>query len=508
MQGSQINATTQGAGADIRIEIDNDFSLDSSLVNSNTESFEAGGKITIKAGNLSLTNGAAIQTETYADGQGGSISIEVQDTLSIDGTESLSLEGGTQKPVTGLLSNAKEQSGNGGNILVTAGSILLDNEATIHALTFDAGKGGNITLNSTNLTIKNHATINTSSDKENTGGGDAGSININTSGFIKIEDQLGSDNIDSQQAAGILSDTLNGTGGGGQIIITTAQLIMDGNTEIAAKTLGQAQSGDITIQADDISLLNGASISNNNEFSSTGSGGKLSINANNILISGANTEKASGLFSETQGTGTGGNITLNTTTLSLNNEGGISAKSGSTGDAGSININSSGDIIFDNGNIRTSADNAAGGVITLNGRHIHLFNNSTIDASVNSGGGGGGNIAITARTLIALGNSDFIAFAQQGWGGNIVLNAEAVFFSQDSNLNASSDVEGQDGTEQINSPEVDISATLLSLPENFIDAKSILPESCAVQGRENKSSFIIDQLPGAASAYGRLLLSP
>ena len=129
----------------------------------------------------------------------------------------------------------------------------------------------------------------------------------------------------------------------------------------------------------------------------------------------------------------------------------------------------------DGGNIQIAADDI-----------VHLVD-SRITTSVGTGLGDGGNITIDP-VFVILQNSQIIASAVGGSGGNISIVSQ--FFLQDtaSVVNASSQL-GISGTVAISAPQVDLSSSLTVLPSAFFDASALLRESCAARaGRSN--SFV------------------
>lgn len=98
----------------------------------------------------------------------------------------------------------------------------------------------------------------------------------------------------------------------------------------------------------------------------------------------------------------------------------------------------------------------------------------------------GGNIDIDTRFIIAFpnGNNDILAIAEQGQGGNININAEALFgiearpqnsFTND--IDASSEF-GLDGSVSINTPNVDAIQGATELPSNVVKPEQTTAQAC------------------------------
>ncbi len=91
--------------------------------------------------------------------------------------------------------------------------------------------------------------------------------------------------------------------------------------------------------------------------------------------------------------------------------------------AGNITITAGDQIVMNNGSVSTRAVTSDGGNITLNAPHMIRLTDSRITTSVESGVGGGGNINIDPELLI-LDNSQILANAFGGPGGNINIVAD------------------------------------------------------------------------------------
>lgn len=147
------------------------------------------------------------------------------------------------------------------------------------------------------------------------------------------------------------------------------------------------------------------------------------------------------------------------------------------------------------GQISTTSATTNGGNITLDVDHLRLFNGGAISATVNGGfDTEGGNVTINSGNIVALNGSTITAQANQGRGGNILINA-GVFLhdavSTDQVLNASSRITGNDGTVQNNAPNTDLSGNLTVLPTNYLSAADQLGDRCGTSDPDSRSRFIV-----------------
>ena len=106
----------------------------------------------------------------------------------------------------------------------------------------------------------------------------------------------------------------------------------------------------------------------------------------------------------------------------------------------------------------------------------------------------------TLLRSVILNDSDIIAQAFEGRGGNIDIAAEVLLVSPQSVVSASSEL-GVDGVVDIQSPVTNISGSFAPLPETFVNVSECCPVRCAARLRDGQaSSFVMrgrDALPPA-----------
>ncbi len=171
--------------------------------------------------------------------------------------------------------------------------------------------------------------------------------------------------------------------------------------------------------------------------------------------------------------------------------------------------------------ISTTATQTAGGKIDVNAQNIRLQGNSDIRTNVNSGAGGGGNITLTGDSILAFNDSDILAFARDGRGGDIQLNTP-VFFG-DGYQPATSET---NPARLDNNKRVDINASgavfgliilpdltfiqnsLVQLPDSLINPERLLANSCVVPNRKQTGTFIITGPGGLPVRPGNPNIAP
>jgi len=506
-------------GTQGRIEINNGAVLD--------VSGEGGGQVVIRGGRLVVEGeGTSVKADTLGAQNGRGIDIELTDGLEVRNA--------------GQITTSTFGTGKGGDITITAPSILLEGDSFEHtpriaSETFSPmaeGTGGSIILRADSLTLNAAAELSTSTF----GTANAGNIDV-TASSVRL---LGSDFALTQIIAN--ANPLVGDGGaGGDLIFHTDSIEIANGAGLTAIAAGSGNAGFIDIHTRSLTLL-GGSISVTTFF--TGNGGAVRIQADTVTMDGLQ----STIAALTTGDGLGGSITLDLTgSLRLRNGSFISSDTLGASDGGSINIHA-GTISLDteasvrcaspfstgrageiflradrsvqlNGNsfISTSAPGSSGGNITvesgskirivdsqitseagLDGGNISLtapeltyLLNSTITAQADttgSGFGNGGNLTIDPSFLI-LNNSSLISKSSFGNGGNISILTD-YFFQSTSTIDASAPF-GLPGTVSVSAPQVDLSGSLVALPENLLSAEAQLRPDCGVRLSGNISSFIV-----------------
>ena len=141
----------------------------------------------------------------------------------------------------------------------------------------------------------------------------------------------------------------------------------------------------------------------------------------------------------------------------------------------------------DNAAISTQASTANGGNISVSVADVMQLVSSRISTSVKGSIGNGGNILIDPQLLI-LDDSQIIAQAVLGHGGNITIVANQYLPSADSLVSASSAL-GISGTIEIIDPHIDLNGTLVVLPSELRNAAEIFRDSCAARAGRPRSSL-------------------
>ncbi|MBD2692073.1 beta strand repeat-containing protein [Anabaena catenula] len=248
-----------------------------------------GGNIHITTGSLSVTNGAALSSQTRGKGDAGSILIQAQDMVSFDGVSLLDFSSGAFSTVS------LGAEGKGGDIQIIAGSLSISNRARLNAQSNGMGKAGNITVTANTFDAVSGGKLLTSTSSTNP----AGDISLRVSDRVTI----------TGTNSGIFANTtLDATGNSGNIFINPQVMILRDGAKIAVDNQGSGTGGIIHIQAGTLTLDNDAVIS---AETASNTGGNIQLQLQDLLLLRRNS-----LISTTAGTaqagGNGGNITINT----------------------------------------------------------------------------------------------------------------------------------------------------------------------------------------------------
>ncbi len=517
-EAGTIGSTTQGSGIGGTINLSaanqlsisgfsQDFGVGSGIVTtaSGTPS-GAGGAVIISGRSVTIEDGGRITTDQSSIGNGGDISITVTDLtfqsggsitssgsgsgssghIQVATTGDVSISGNFVDPNNpgapswSVVKNITEGSGLNGGIDIHAGKLIMK-DGPQFAPNQDVGQiesstaaptGGTIGIVADNsISMSNGANI-----LNRKGSFESGSISL-TAPTISLDKSAirGRTNID-RDAGGIV------------LHATAGDLTLVNDSHILTSTLqSSGDAGPIVAQAfNSIQLSGGSTIESSSSSVATGNGGPVTLTAGNqVNLSGTGTA----LQSTTGGSGNGGNISVAAGhSVMLRNGSSISASSSGTGNAGDVHIDAGEQLILRNSLISTEADHASGGNIDIQAvRLVHLVD-STISTSVPGGNGSGGNITIDPN-IVVLQNSQIIAQAVQGAGGNIRIFTPLFLADQTSLVSASSQF-GLNGTVTIQSPTSNLSGSVGSLPSSISQQQALQAQRCALAGGAS-SSFII-----------------
>ena len=414
---------------DIIINTTGNITLDNSVILNQVSNGGVGnsGNIKIATASMFLTNGAGISASTLGQGNAGNIVVDADQNLVFNGENSLGLPSG----IGSLIGIGA--TGNAGGVTISTDNLTLTNGGQVSATTLGTGNAGLIDITATDIIMDG-----------------------TTSGDIRFRSSINS------------AVDLGAIGNAGGVTVATDNLTLTNGGEISASTLGTGDAGDITINAMKSTFISGIAEGNRsgisaNALNTNGNGGNINIFGDRLLIENGGKIEASNFDSSnifSPGTGLPGNINIKVNSISLVNMAGIDAA--------------------------TQSETGIGGVIDLQvAEDITLRENSFISAEA-VGEANGGNLNIDAEFIIAFpgNNSDIIADAERGQGGNIEINAtlfgieERPLDPSTNDISASSKVIGLDGNVTINSLNSDRLSKSRELPRKIVQPEQTTAQTC------------------------------
>ncbi|WP_445171948.1 two-partner secretion domain-containing protein [Microcoleus sp.] len=471
--------------------------------------------IDITAQQLRVENGTQFSTLTLGDGAGGNINFRATDSVEMSG---LGVEGYQQVAIKYLVSgtidpfeplimlfNASAGAGSGGNITIDTGRLLFNNGVVGSGITFGSGRGGNLIIRANTFEMVGSG-INNGTAKESTGAG--ASISVDVARLIMRDGSLlgttsyssgpsGNINIKAAESVelsnsgprtvvstGISTLSIGSNGRAGNINVDTKRLTLSGGSAFTLGTgvlIGRflfsqqgGPAGNLTVTATEsveisgISQLLTSGIQNASALTSgtlsSSRGGDIRIDTPSLTVQDGGIVSTSSL-----GGGDGGNITVNADRIevsgSANNGLFVSTIDASVGktfgtnpnaraNAGSLNLNASRLIVRDAATVTVQATGTGrAGNINIVANSIALDTKGRIDGTTVSGTGA--NINLQARDIQLRRNSRITTDAGSSDGGNINIHSD-IFIAlpqENSDITANARTAGG-GRVNINVPNV------------------------------------------------------
>ena len=353
-----------------------------------------GGDVQIQGNQFEMLGGSFLFADTLGSEDGGEVLIRTNEVVNLSDGSLLTVD------VFG--------SGVGGDLSIETRQLTLQNGALISVSTFGEGDGGSLNINATNSVLA----IGTTADGQfpsalfaNTEGeGTAGNLNLET-GQLIVQDgaQIGSGSF--------------GLGNGGALSVNATESIQvigeSANGQIVSglftQTEGAGTASNLTIETSQLIVRDGAQISAGTRDS--GNGGALTINATEsvqVIGESANGQIRSGLFTQTQGEGAAGNLTIKTSQLIVRDGARISAGTRDSGNGGALSVNATESIQVigesTNGQIASglfteTQEAGAAGTLTLETGQLIVRDGAQIRAGT-FGLGNGGALEINATESV------------------------------------------------------------------------------------------------------------
>ncbi|MGJ3249124.1 MAG: filamentous hemagglutinin N-terminal domain-containing protein [Elainellaceae cyanobacterium] len=471
------------------------------------------GNIRIQGRSLSFQDNTLISSSTTGFGDAGRIDLVADNDIQLLGSFIASVVG-----ETGI--------GNGGNVRLRGRSLRVTDGGEVQTLTRGTGNAGAIEVNMSESVdlIGVRQTEGTISDLIPPLLESAGPELATLLALLGID--INDLPTRAQQVVPFSSGLFSGTeptaeGRGGEILVNTGTLRVTNGAVLSARTRNASEGGTIRVNATTLDVVNGGQILTT-AFRS-GNAGDITLNISDRAVfagqdptfserltdfgpsivdgDGAN----SGVRARTRGTGQAGDVAIATDILQVLDGADLNV-SGRSGEAGNLNITAN-QVRLDQGRLTASTGVGTGGNVDVQSRDALIARNNSLISAAALEDANGGNVAIETDFVISVlsENSDIIANAVRGDGGNIDITAQGIFgiepqpqLTPNSDINASSEF-GVDGVIVLNTPDVDPIQGTVELPSE--PETATISQGCSSDVADGQSEFV-------TAGRGGLPLSP
>ncbi|MBD2202489.1 S-layer family protein [Calothrix sp. FACHB-1219] len=506
---SQIAAATAGTGHGSNITVNAERSLSLGGVNPYAFAPSAwivnqvaqgatgnGGSVNIQAGQLTLQDGAAIETLSLGAGAAGQVNV-IADTITAKGAVALKSPLAPSGSSSSRIASQTFASGNGGDVSVVARKLTLEDSGLIGTIVFPGatGKGGDISVDVADeiyATGVSPISLTFSGIAAYTFGiGNSGHININT------------EKLNLTEGGAIVTFVVRlkgipgtGIGNAGDVsviarqginLVGTSPVVPTQLTFLGSSTTGSGNGGDVSVITPILSLQAGAGLATTTvpvignfgdpkQSNNLGNSGNITVNvAERLTVTGINkfTLATSFLGSGNYGNGKTGDVKLQTNQLFVQNGGAIANGTAATGDAGNLTIQAN-NILVEGKNNRPSVIGASApifnettrrfynlpdvptgntGVLNINTQQLTVRDGGSISVT-HEGTGNAGQLNITANSIF-LERGNINATTASGKGGNTSLFlTDALVIRHGSKISTEARSSGNGGNITINTPVI------------------------------------------------------
>ncbi|HEY9675708.1 MAG TPA: filamentous hemagglutinin N-terminal domain-containing protein [Waterburya sp.] len=398
-----------------------------------------GGDVSLNGGNLTAIQG---QIELGSVASAGMVSLTSSTTglnFGYEGIQNfgtINLSGAAAVNASGL---------GGGTIRVRGGQVTVDEGSRLVAETFGTFNGGGIDIQANQFRLQDKASVSTSTFGSGAGGNltvRADAVELTGTTPLATSQQLLSGTFNPLNLSDGLFSLSGGSGKAGDITLEAGQLRVQNGANLLTAALLNGNGGNLTLRISELAELNSGSLL----FTGTAGAG----NAGNIVITAKQLRVLNGTSASTTpgptSTGTGGNLTVTADAVELRGTpvgalvpGGLFTTTLGTGDAGNINLTTDQLVVADGTQLSTSTSGAGRGghltvtadVIELKGKSADgrflgglLASASLLTVPGQRGNAPAGDLTISTRRLSVLDGSQIsAATGSAGTAGNLSINA-------------------------------------------------------------------------------------
>jgi filamentous hemagglutinin family protein len=359
------------------------------------------GVVTVSAAeDLTLVNGGVIASAALASGDGGTVKVS-GGRISIDGQGS--------DAITGIYSAAASGTGNAGDVEVNAArNLTIANGGVISSATLLSGNAGSVKVSAASAEISGkYSGILSEANPQSTGHG--GDIEVHIDGHLAVVN------------GGRVSSSTYSSGQAGTVTVVAGSIAIDkqGNSDqtgiFSEADGGTGSAGNVTVKSlGSLAIANGGLISSSTW--SSGVAGAVSVDVGSIAIDGKGYSGATGVYNQANpgSTGNAGSIHVVASGAMTLTEGGvISSSTWSPGFAGTVSVEASSIVIDGKGgqnatgfyNVANSGSTGNAGDINVRAQDSLSIVDGGLISSSTSSSGMAGTIAVGAGSLAIDGRS-------------------------------------------------------------------------------------------------------
>lgn len=388
------------------------------------------------------------------------------------------------------ISNGSFGAGATGTLSVRAGDLVMIHDARLFSQTSEGVPGGDIFIDTASLTLIDGGAI---SNRGYIRAYLSGDIRINASESIFIQGRA--EPQDPNPGSNVVSTGIFSFFG--DISVTSPEVTLLDSGRISTRTYNDSPAGTLDLASARLYLGHGAQL-NVESFGNSyaiGPAGLLRVDASErIEMEGVAGGRTSGLRAGTRSSGDAGIIEITAPDIVIRDGAQISVSTGvfGTGSAGRVNLRGERLQIADSGGIVTQSRGHAsgGGDILISAEQLRLNSHAMISSRTTDRGNAGA-IQLNISDQLVASDSEITTSAEAAGGGVIQLNADVFLRDASIDLDASSNVAGNDGRVEINSPTLDLSRGIAVLTSAIPDAAALLDNPCLARARQGRSSLYI-----------------
>ncbi|MDY6781499.1 MAG: filamentous hemagglutinin N-terminal domain-containing protein [Cyanobacteriota bacterium] len=322
------------------------------------------GDIEVSARDLIFREGGQLVTRTFTAGNAGKMSINTSQSVQVLGISPINF----RFPSNIFATTSGRATGSAGDVDIATKRLVVADGAVISNASFSNGTGGTLRINAESVEISGVDSV------------------FQTPSDLRVGSFRGGD--------------------GGRLLLNTQRLIVRDGGRINGWTIDRGNAGTIDINASQFIALDGGTI--------TASGTVPDPRV--IVVGGVDPEL----------TGQAGRIGINTPILSVRNGGEVLAQNVGTGDGGDIRVNAGAVLLDNEGIIAATAQEGDAGTIQVNAQTGIVLSRDSLISVEASDSANAGSIALSAPVVAGFGNSDVVATAVRGRGGNVAIATQAL----------------------------------------------------------------------------------